>query len=161
MAQKGEENKMNIRPIKQEDVAQVAEFEKEISVISFGSEAVTDLEFHRRKLEKAIPREQEGMLVLELEGRVAGWLWMTLKENFVTKENYIQFKSFYAAESCRGTEAVTALFEAGMDFAGRRKARRIVGHVHVSNLPMRALYKNYGFAPTHLTMEYKVQDQEA
>ncbi|MCP3774102.1 hypothetical protein NLX71_12390 [Paenibacillus sp. MZ04-78.2] len=57
MAQKGEEDKMNIRPIKREDLAQVAEFEKEISVISFGGEAVTVLEFHQRKLEKAIPRE--------------------------------------------------------------------------------------------------------
>lgn len=152
---------MNIRSIEQKDLAAVAEFEKEISVISFGSEAVTELEFHRRKLEKAIAHEREGMLVLELEGQAAGWLWMTLKQNFVTKEKYIQFKSFYAAESCRGSEAVTALFEAGMDFARRQKARRIVGHVHVSNLPMRVLYKNYGFAPTHLTMEYKAQDQEA
>lgn len=33
---------MNIRPIEQEDLAQVAEFEKEISVIWFGSEAITN-----------------------------------------------------------------------------------------------------------------------
>nr|WP_150959480.1 GNAT family N-acetyltransferase [Aneurinibacillus sp. XH2] len=145
---------MKIRTIQESDLEIIAEYEKEISVISFGSEAVTDLEFHRRKLAKAIPQEQQGMLVAEMEGQSAGWLWMTPKVNFVTKEKYIMFKSFYIAEPYRGSACAEALLDAGMRFCREQGAKRIVGHVHVSNLPMRVLYKNYGFEPTHLTMEY-------
>ncbi|GIP35042.1 GNAT family N-acetyltransferase [Paenibacillus sp. J2TS4] len=150
---------MNIRPIEERDLAEVAEYEKEIALISFGGEAVTELEFHRRKLEKAIPQEGKGMLVWEKDGKVAGWLWMTPKVNFVTKEKYIQFKSFYIAELYRGTDYASDLLGAGMEFGRNQGAKRIVGHVHVGNLPMRVLYKMHGFEPTHLTMEYVAQEQ--
>lgn len=154
-------NKMNIRPIEEKDLAAVAEFEIAISIISFGEEAVTDPEFHIRKLRKAMLQERPGMLVLDIEGEVSGWLWMTPKTNFVTKETYMNFKSFYIKDSHRGTDYVEDLMDAGMAYSREQQARRIVGHVHVSNLPMRALYKNYGFKPVHLTMEYDANEDES
>lgn len=46
----------NMREIKEEDFEAVAKFEIEISEISFGEKAITDLEFHCKKLAKAKDR---------------------------------------------------------------------------------------------------------
>jgi len=143
-----------IRQIEVRDLCDVAKWEREISKISFGDEAITDLAFHLQKLEKAMTRERSGMLVLDIEGYARGWMWMGSRVNSITQETYIQFRSFYISEPFRGTAGVDMLFEAGISFAKQKGAQRIVGHVHVHNLPMRILYKKYGFIPTHLTMEY-------
>jgi len=145
---------MIIRQIEAHDLTEIAKWEREISKISFGEEAITDLAFHLRKLEKAMIRERSGMMVLDIDGCAAGWMWMSLRVNSVTQDAYLQFRSFYINEPFRGKAGVEALFEAGMLFAKQQKARKIVGHVHVHNIPMRALYKKYGFTSTHLTMEY-------
>lgn len=148
------QRKLPIRQIELDDIAVIAEFERDISVISFGEEAITDPRFHARKLEKALHYEKKGMLVLEVDGKVAGWMWITPRENSITKQMYANFKSFYIAEPYRGTAYVDELFEAGMAYCKKEGTERIIGKVHVSNLPMRLLYKNHGFAPTHLTMEW-------
>jgi len=150
---------MLIRNFEIKDIDTVAEFELQIALISFGDEAITDLSFHRRKLEKALSKEGGGMLIMEDEdGIIAGWLWMAPKVNFVTEETYINFKSFYVSEAHRGSSSAEQLLEAGMTYSRSQQAGRIVGYVHVSNLPMRTLYKKFGFAPTHLTMEYNMHD---
>ncbi len=143
-----------VREIAQSDLVEIAEFEKDISLISFGHEAVTDLDFHMRKLETAMAKEHAGMLVLDHDGEICGWLWMTAKRNSVTNEKYVNFRSFYIKEAYRGTEYTKVLFDAGMAFSRNTGAKRIVGKVHASNLPMRVLYKSYQFEPTHITMEY-------
>ena len=53
----------NMREIKEEDFGAVAKFEIEISEISFGEKAITDLEFHCKKLAKA--KDRRGMTVIE------------------------------------------------------------------------------------------------
>ncbi len=145
---------MIIRKLTTNDIERVAVFEKEISVISFQEEAITDLEFYRKKLTKILQKGQEEMLVLEMDNQVVGWLWMSLKTNSVSEENYINFKSFYIAENYRGTDCGEKLLEAGMKYASQSGATKIIGKVHSQNLPMRALYKKFGFLPTHFTMEY-------
>ena len=145
---------MIIRQIEARDLTEIAKWEREISKISFGEEAIMDLSFHLHKLEKAMIRERSGMLVLDIDGCAAGWMWMGFRENSVTQETYMQFRSFYISGPFRGTAAVVKLFEAGISFAKQKGVQRIVGHVHVHNLAMRTLYKKYGFMPTHLTMEY-------
>lgn len=144
---------MPIREIEPQDIPIITIFETEISMISFGEDAITDPLFHTKKLEKALRYEREGMLVLDVDGEISGWMWITPRKNSVTKETYANFKSFYIAESCRGTAYVDELFEAGMNYCRSEEVTQIVGKVHVSNLPMRLLYKKYGFKPTHLTME--------
>ncbi|MCM3039662.1 GNAT family N-acetyltransferase [Paenibacillus motobuensis] len=145
---------MIIRQIEARDLTEIAKWEREISKISFGEEAIMDLSFHLHKLEKAMIRERPGMLVLDIDGYTAGWMWMGLRVNSVTQETYIQFRSFYISGPFRGTAGVDKLFEAGISFAKQKGVQKIVGHVHVHNLAMRTLYKKYGFMPTHLTMEY-------
>jgi RimJ/RimL family protein N-acetyltransferase len=47
-----------------------------------------------------------------------------------------------------------------MNFCRDVGARTITSKVHVKNFPARVLWKNYGFEPTHLTLEYKFDDRE-
>lgn len=149
---------MPIRVMEHHDIVQVAQIEIEISVISFGRDAVIDPQFHIKKLEKAIRNEQEGMLILEVDESIGGWMWITPRENSITKEKYANFKSFYIAPVLRGTSYVEELFEEGIAYCRREQVEQIVGKVHVENLPMRLLYKKYGFKPTHLTMELSVNE---
>lgn len=151
---------MIIRKIQTKDIGTIAEFEKEISIISFGDEAITELDFHEEKLRKAMTKEIDGMMILEIDGKIAGWLWMTPRTNSVSNEKYINFKSFYIVENFRGTDSVNKLVDAGMKFSRDVGARTIISKVHVKNFPARVLWKNYGFEPTHLTLEYRFDDKE-
>jgi RimJ/RimL family protein N-acetyltransferase len=144
------------RKMREDDIGLVATFERDIAVISFGDEAVTDIEFHKKKLAKELNQEGDGMLILESGAKVAGFIWMAVKKNYITNEPYVNFKSLYFVEEFRGTRGPELLLKAGMDYCRARKARKITGKLHVENLAMRALYKQFGFKPTHLTMEFNV-----
>lgn len=146
---------MNIRTIKVDDIPTIAKFERDISIISFGEEAITDLEFHEKKIRNQMKKEQDGMLVLEIDNEICGWMWIAIKENFLTKEKYVNFKSFYIEDSQRGNESSWDLMDAGMKYCKENKVESIVGKVNVKNISMRTLYKKFGFEPTHITMEYK------
>ncbi|MCL2708759.1 MAG: GNAT family N-acetyltransferase [Defluviitaleaceae bacterium] len=135
------------------DIPVLARYECEISLISFGDEAVSDPERHAAKLEKALSQKSGGMFVLEHCGRIAGWLWMDAKINFMTRETYANFRSFYVAADMRGGEAGEILLKKGLDWCEASGARRVVGKVAAGNVSMRALYKNAGFSATHITME--------
>ena len=143
----------NMREIKEEDFEAVAKFEIEISEISFGEKAITDLEFHCKKLAKA--KDRRGMIVIEdtESGKIVGWVWMEKKQNSLTGEVYANFKSIYADECIRGMQIVDDLFEKSIEYARECKAAYIVGKVHAGNVPMRSLYKKHCFEPTHVTME--------
>lgn len=147
-----------VRQVNLTDLPRLADYEADISQISFGEAAITDVTFHLNKIKKAISKEQNGMLVLEVNGEISGWLWMAVKTNFLTGEKYVNFKSFYISPEYRGSHYVNELLDAGLEYCRQESVQRVVGHVHVSNLGMRVLYKEYGFQPTHLTMEYFLSD---
>lgn len=148
-------DKINIRPIKESDILTIAEFEKEICIISFGDTAVTDLDVHQKKLLKSYKKNPEGMFVLTVDKKIAGWLWMDEKINFLTNEKYINFRSFYIEKEFQGSELTGELMKFAMEFCKSVQANIVVGKVFIDNISMRALYKEFGFKPTHLTMEYK------
>ena len=149
---------MIIEEIKEEDIEKIALMEKEISIISFGEDAILDIEFHKKKILKALDKEKSGMLVLKENNKIAGWLWMAVKCNYLTEEKYINFKSLYIDKEFRGDKYTEALVQRGIKFAEDNKAKHIVGKVNINNLPMRLIYKKFGFKPTHLTMELKMED---
>lgn len=149
-----------IRGMHECDVERIVDFEINISVISFGEKAITNRDFQRRKILSA--KDKSGMMVISSgdSQKVFGWLWMEKKKNSLTGETYINFKSFYIAEEMRGNELVDALFEKGIEYSKSRGASYIVGKVHAQNLPMRALYKNHCFLPTHITMELSLENYD-
>ncbi len=142
-----------VRQIKESDLDDIAQMEIEISKISFGNEAITDLEFHKRKIADAYYKDKKGMFVMATDDKIVGWLWMDKKSNYLTKETYVNFRSFYIDADIRGSKAADSLMNVGLDYARSINAKHIIGKVHVDNLPMRAVYKSHGFKSTHITME--------
>ena len=141
-----------------DDIPVLAEFEREISAISFGDEAVTDINHHITRLKKSMEKTAGGMFVLENGVTINGWLWMDIKTNFLTEEKYVNFRSFYLTENIRGTAEGDELLTHGLNWCRENNVRRVVGKVHSRNLPMRALYKKAGFEATHVTMEFDFYD---
>lgn len=147
---------MNIRSIDEKDLDTIAKYEIDISKISFGEDAITDLKFHKNKLLKAMESKKDGMYVMFNENEIIGWLWMTKKTNYISGDDYINFKSFYINEKFRGDSYIDVLLQKGIEFAYINKAKYIVGKVNIENISMRLIYKKFGFKPTHLTMELKL-----
>ena len=145
---------LQIRLAQEPDIPVLAAFEREISLISFGGEAIVDEAFHQAKIRKALLKNNKGMFVMTAGDEIAGWLWMDPRTNSLTGETYIHFRSLYVAEAWRGNAESERLLARGMAFGRETGAKSFVGKVHVQNLAMRALYKNAGFKATHLTMEY-------
>lgn len=148
-----------IRLAHDRDFDTIAQYEVNISRISFKDKAIVDHAFHKRKLEKA--KDRSGMMVIASStDDILGWMWMERKKNSVSGEVYVNFKSFYIDDSIRGNTIVDALLENGIRYARQCKATSIVGKVHTSNISMRSLYKNHGFLPTHITMEMEFNDYD-
>lgn len=144
---------MDIQRIEEHDVATVAAFEREISEISFGDEAIVDLDFHIKKIKKNMDNKNNFMFTLKDGDCVIGWLWFYKRVNYLSEDVYIDFKSFYILEGCRSQEAHDRLMDKLFEVCQREQIKKIIGKVIVDNVAMRSLYKKYGFKPVHLTME--------
>lgn len=141
------------------DLDAMARFEIDIARISFPDDPVVDPEVHKKKLRKALERDREGMFLAvdKGSGEPAGWLWVALNTNFLTEEKYANFRSLAIAP---GTESEVAemLFARGIEYAREHGVTELTGKVNVNNVPMRVLYRKFGFEAEHLTMK-KTLDQ--
>jgi ribosomal protein S18 acetylase RimI-like enzyme len=81
-----------------------------------------------------------------------GWLWVSLNSNFTTGARYAQFRSLAVAPGAEGRGVAEELFRRGLAHARAHGVAQVVGRVHVSNVPMRLVYRAFGFEPQHLTM---------
>jgi ribosomal protein S18 acetylase RimI-like enzyme len=144
-----------IRQAEERDLPALVAFEIQIARISFPDDAVDDPEVHRRKLTKAMDRDREGMFVAEAApgGPAAGWLWVALNTNFLTSEQYATFRSLAVAPGPESAEVADALFAHGIEYARSKGVPEITGKVHVANVPMRVIYRKFGFEAEHLTMK--------
>lgn len=144
-----------IRLAQPRDLPELAAFEVRIAEVSFGDDAVSDLEVHRKKLAKALDRDQASMFVADDGGdRVAGWLWLAINTNFLTGARYANFRSLAVAPDA-APGAAEALLDHALSYARERAVTEVVGRVHVDNAPMRVLYRKYGFEPAFLTMRWR------
>jgi ribosomal protein S18 acetylase RimI-like enzyme len=151
---------LQIRPASEADLDAIAAFEVEIARVSFGDEAITDAAFHRRRVAGALVKPGEIMLIAVAARAPAvplGWAWMSARTNSLTGERYGNFRSLaVAAVDERGPvgELLMAAILGAADEAG---FTHLSGKVNAANLPMRALYRAFGFNATHLTMEKRTE----
>ena len=144
-----------IRLAGKEDLPAIVDFEIEIARISFPEDPITDPELHRSKLSKIMEREPGGMYVMESEGRVIGWLWITINTQPLTRRTYGTLRSLAVHRDSRGTGAGRALLEFGIDYCRRNHTEWMVTKVFAENLPMRTLCLSLGFHIKHLSMEMR------
>lgn len=150
-----------VRNAAEADLDTLADLEVVIARRSFGKAAVDDHAVQRRKLQKALERPEDRMLVAEgADGRVLGWLWFRENRSFVTGERYVNLRSLAVVDGPEVEGVGEALLRLALLEARASGVRRLVGRVHVGNVPMRLLYRGLGFAPMHLTMEHRLDDSD-
>ena len=142
-----------VREATEADLDALVDFEILIARISFDDEAVTDRDFHRRRIAKSLGQAGEVTLVAvpaDDPGHVAGWAWMSLRTNSVSGATYGNFRSLAVEDGA--TQAGELLLEAVVERGDAAGLDELVGKVHARNLPMRTLYRKFGFDVVHLSM---------
>lgn len=146
-----------VRPARHSDLDAIAEFEVEIARISFPDNPIDDPAYHRKRVAAAIDGPGEGTFVAasrSSDEAVLGWVWISIKKNFLTGEAYGNLRSL-AISAGSETPVAEALVDAAVRFAAGNDVTEVVGKVHVGNTRMRTLYRRLGFAAEHLTMRKK------
>ena len=98
--------------------------------------------------------ENAAVLVAELEGRVAGFAYVTYVETdyLDLAVNAAQLQDIYVDESARGTGAGQALIDSVVDFAKRCGASKLILSVAVKNTIAHAFFERCGFRKTMTEM---------
>lgn len=152
-------DQVTIRPAAEADLDAIVAFEIEIAVVSFGDEAITDPALHRRRVSGALGRAGEVTLVAAPAadpGQVLGWAWLSSRTNSLTGAVYGNFRSLAVAAGPARPLIGELLLAAVLAAAEAGGMTQLTGKVHAGNLGMRALYRKFGFAATHLTMERRL-----
>lgn len=145
-----------VRDARESDLDALVGFEIEIAVVSFGDEAVTDPALHRRRVSGALGKPGEVTLVAVAAGEPdvpLGWAWLSSRTNSLTGAVYGNFRSLAVAPGPARPLLGELLMQAVLEAADAGGMTQLAGKVHAANLGMRALYRKFGFAATHLTME--------
>ncbi|GAA2804936.1 GNAT family N-acetyltransferase [Crossiella cryophila] len=143
-----------VRPAVESDLRRLAEFEAEIARISFQDDAIDDLDVQEKRMAKAMAKSAEGMFVAcRGDEPAAGWLWITVNTNPMSGQRYANFRSLAVAEIPERTQVGELLLQAGLDHVDAHGVTEVVGKVFSGNLPMRVLYRQFGFEAAHLTMK--------
>jgi GNAT superfamily N-acetyltransferase len=149
-------DRVTLRRLKTEDVPVIARFEREIAMISFPDDPVTELAFYERRLRQALTDPKSEPMVGEVDGRIVAWAWIGVRENFITHERYGELRSFYVVEDFRATGYAIRLMRACLDHCAAHRLARLMGRTHAANQPMQSVYEMYGFEAKHVTYERRV-----
>jgi L-amino acid N-acyltransferase YncA len=151
-----------IRPATEADLDAIAAYEVDIAIVSFADEAITDPAFHRRRVAGSLPKPGEIALVAvasDAPDTPLGWAWMSPRTNSLTGERYGNFRSLAVSDVADRGPIGELLMTAILDAAAAVGLTHLVGKVNAGNLPMRSLYRAFGFAATHLSMEKRISSK--
>jgi GNAT superfamily N-acetyltransferase len=145
-----------IRPAAESDLAALAGFEIEIARVSFGDDAIADPALHRRRVSAALGKPGETTLVAAARDTpdvAVGWAWLSGRTNSLTGARYGNFRSLAVADIPDRARVAEVLMTAVLAAADEAGFTALTGKVHARNLGMRAVYRQFGFEATHITME--------
>jgi len=145
-----------IRPAAESDLAALAGFEIEIARVSFGDDAIADPALHRKRVSAALGKPGETTLVavaLDAPDVTVGWAWLSGRTNSLTGARYGNFRSLAVADIPDRAQVAELLMRAVLAAADEAGFTALTGKVHARNLGMRAVYRQFGFEATHITME--------
>jgi L-amino acid N-acyltransferase YncA len=148
-----------VRPAAAGDVETIVAYEIDIAVVSFADDAVTDPALHRKRVTGALGKAGEITLVAVAEQVPevpVGWAWVTARTNSLTGGRYGNFRSLATSDVPDRSRIGELLMTAVLAAAAKEGLAQLTGKVHAGNLGMRTLYREFGFAATHLTMERKI-----
>ncbi|WP_425244869.1 GNAT family N-acetyltransferase [Streptomyces sp. NEAU-NA10] len=150
------------RQADERDLPAIGEFEAEIARISFGEDAVDDPARHASRVGRAMEKSKEGMIVAQRPGEeAAGWCWVSINQNQMTGDRYANFRSLAVAPLDNRGDIAELLLTAGLEFCLANGITEVVGRVHVGNVPMRTVYRKFGFDPATLTMKLRLPEEDS
>jgi GNAT superfamily N-acetyltransferase len=145
-----------IRQAAESDLAALAGFEIEIARVSFGDDAIADPALHRKRVSAALGKPGETTLVAAARDTpdvAVGWAWLSGRTNSLTGARYGNFRSLAVADIPDRARVAELLMTAVLAAAEEAGFAALTGKVHARNLGMRAVYRQFGFEATHITME--------
>ena len=145
-----------IRQAAESDLAALAGFEIEIARVSFGDDAIADPALHRKRVSAALGKAGETTLVAvarDTPDVAVGWAWLSGRTNSLTGARYGNFRSLAVADIPDRARVAELLMTAVLAAADEAGFTALTGKVHARNLGMRAVYRQFGFEATHITME--------
>ncbi|WP_423592234.1 GNAT family N-acetyltransferase [Streptomyces sp. G5(2025)] len=149
-----------VRPAESDDLDAIGAFEVEIAKVSFGADAIDDPQRHQARLGRAMQKSRAGMFVAcDADGTVVGWLWMSINKNTMTGDSYANFRSLAVLPIEQRSEIAELLIATGLDFAVDHHVGEVIGRVYTGNIPMRTLYRKFGFDATHMAMRLRLPNQ--
>ncbi|MFD9389610.1 GNAT family N-acetyltransferase [Streptomyces sp. NPDC060000] len=136
------------------DLPAIGRFEAEIARVSFGEDAIDDPARWASRLGRAMEKSKEGMIVAAGPGgEPVGWCWVSINQNAMTGDRYANFRSLAVSPVDNRSDVAELLLTAGLEFCLANGITEVVGRVHVGNVPMRTVYRKFGFDPTSLSMK--------
>jgi GNAT superfamily N-acetyltransferase len=145
-----------VRPAAESDLGVLVEFEIEIARVSFGDDAISDAALHHKRVSAAVGKPGEITLVAVARTAPAaavGWAWLSGRTNSLTGARYGNFRSLAVAGIPDRAPVAELLMTAVLAAADEAGFTALTGKVHAGNLGMRAVYRQFGFEATHITME--------
>ncbi|KUO14233.1 hypothetical protein AQJ58_01655 [Streptomyces sp. DSM 15324] len=142
------------RQADERDLPAIGAFEAEIARVSFGEDAIDDPVRWATRLGKAMEKSKQGMIVAGRPGgEPVGWCWVSINQNAMTGDRYANFRSLAVAPVDNRSDVAELLLTAGLEFCLAGGITEVTGRVHVGNVPMRTVYRKFGFDPTSLSMK--------
>ncbi|MGW2616463.1 GNAT family N-acetyltransferase [Streptomyces sp. NPDC001500] len=142
------------RQADERDLPAIGRFEAEIARVSFGEDAIDDPARWESRLGRAMEKSKEGMIVAHRPGdEPVGWCWVSINQNAMTGDRYANFRSLAVSPLDNRGDVAELLLTAGLEFCAANGITEVVGRVHVGNVPMRTVYRKFGFDPTSLSMK--------
>ncbi|WP_307163385.1 GNAT family N-acetyltransferase [Streptomyces rishiriensis] len=149
------------RQADERDLPAIGRFEAEIARVSFGEDAIDDPARWASRLGRAMEKSKEGMIVADGPGEEpVGWCWVSINQNAMTGDRYANFRSLAVSPVDNRSDVAELLLTAGLEFCLANGITEVVGRVHVGNVPMRTVYRKFGFDPTSLSMKLFLPEGE-
>ncbi|MGD9498358.1 MAG: N-acetyltransferase family protein [Armatimonadota bacterium] len=152
------------RLAREEDLAVLAIFERELARLSFPEDPILDLGYHEQKLRRAMEREPEGMIVQTIAApdapagdEIAAWMWLTTRRTLATGEPYGVLRSLYVRRRYRRHGLALSLAQYAVRHFAQRGVKKIMAKVHAGNAPAVQVLRRAGFRPLHTTMQFRLE----
>lgn len=149
------------RQADERDLPAIGRFEAEIARVSFGEDAIDDPARWASRLGRAMEKSKAGMIVAHgPDEEPVGWCWVSINQNAMTGDRYANFRSLAVSPVDNRSDVAELLLTAGLEFCLAGGITEVVGRVHVGNVPMRTVYRKFGFDPTSLSMKLFLPEGE-
>lgn len=150
--------RLTFRNFEWRDFPAVLGFEREIAEKSFPESPILDENYHRQKLEKALKREPNGLVVALLDEQIVGWLWLRTEKDRSTNAKFGYIKSIIVASKHRHQGFGKKLAEAAKQYFLSRGVHRVDLIVSATNYEATSFFDRVGFEREHSTLRKRLMN---